>query len=54
LFHLIKALSLSQTLDVVQTIAPKGSVAALESLANEIEKINFFRHGYKNRDRTCS
>jgi hypothetical protein len=40
LFHLIKALALTKTLDLIQTISPKGNIVALESLAAEIDKIN--------------
>jgi hypothetical protein len=40
-FHLIKAFALTKTLDLIQTISPKGSVAALESLATEIDQIDF-------------
>jgi len=40
LFHLVKALALTKTLDLIQTISPKGSVTALESLAAEIAKID--------------
>ncbi len=40
LFHLIKALALTKTLDLIQTISPKGSIATLESLVTKIDKID--------------
>jgi hypothetical protein len=39
-FHLIKAIALTKTLDLIQTTASKGSIAVLESLVDEINKID--------------